>query len=142
MRVPTVTLFVESESGDWLIQSQAIDMTSRFTVATGTPRRISADDVKTVGFAAIVRALKDFGELCNPLPSSIDQLPQKQRDYFYRSHHMLNVAQPDSNRIEISLMRRKAGGFMGDQKRDVNPKATDFQVKLTEAIQELTRTSD
>jgi hypothetical protein len=142
MRVPSLTLFVDSKSGDWLIQSHAIDVTSRFTVATGVPRRIPADDVKTVGCTAIVEALNSFDEVCDPLPSSIDHLPRKERYRFNQSHYRLSIAQPDSTRIEVWLMKREAGGFMGERKRVLNPKAADFAVKLMKAVRELTRLLD
>jgi hypothetical protein len=137
MRVPGVTVYIEKKSGDWLIQSSAIDAQSRFTVATGSPVRIPADAVETLALHTIINALRTFGEVKDPAPSSIDHLPRRERDYFYDTHQMIHIAQPKSDVIEAHLMRREAGGFIGHSKRRINGQLLLVGDQLIAAIRKL-----
>ena len=137
MRTPSATLFVDVKSGDWQLQSHVIDKRTRFTVTTGVPIHIPATDVLTVGVRKIAEALERFGEVAEPEASSIDVLPRKERYAFNRKHKMLSVSQPTPDVVEVWLMRRKAGGHMGETKRRVRRRSVNFPTNLVRAVRTL-----
>ena len=141
MRVPCLTLFVNRRSGDWLVQTHAVDATSKFTVATGDPTLIQADRVGNSGAESISDCLKKFGEVVRPAPSTIDQLPSAKKRRFFMDHAMLNVAQPRPELIELHLMKPKDGGFMGDASRRINLSSPKFKSDLIEAVLQLVKSS-
>ena len=138
MRTPSVTVFVDPKTSDWLIQRHVIDKKTRFTVVVGVPSRIAAADVPELAINAIGTALNSFGEVANPPPSSIDMLPQKDRTRFYSSHWMVSIGQPKPDCIELSLMAPKDGGFVGTSTRTVNRNSADFDQMLVNAVLDLT----
>jgi hypothetical protein len=115
-----------------------VDAVSRFTVATGDPHVIRADSLEGSAVDTITSSLKNFAEIVRPAPSPIDQLPPAKRRRFYIEHSMVNIAQPNPDLIELHLMKRKDGGFMGDTKRQISLRSSGFKAELIKAVLDLT----
>ena len=106
-------------------------------MTAGVPVHIPVKDIVTVGVRKIAEALERFGEVAEPEVSSIDALPPRERYAFNREHKMLSLSQPTPDAVEVWLMRRKAGGHMGDTKRRVRRNSVNFPTNLVRAVRML-----